>query len=61
MNAEPGGYAVTIKNGDLPGFLPTQRMLGPGADIVAQYGCVHNNRILVSVSPSGGNTSIRTV
>lgn len=52
---------MTIKNGDLPGFLPTQRMLGPGADIVAQYGCVHNNRILVSVSPSGGNTSIRTV
>jgi len=52
-NAEPGGYAVSIKNGDLPGFLPTQAMLRPGAELVAQYVCMHNNRILLTVGLTG--------
>jgi len=61
MNSEPGGYAVVVKSGDLAGFLPTQAMLRPGTEIVAQYVCIHNNRILVSVRFSGANSSIHTV
>ena len=61
VSSEPGGYAVVIKNGNWPGFLPTQAMLRPGNEIVAQYICVHNNRVLVSVPVSGANSSIHTV
>src|SRR3984885_8619769 len=47
-NAEPGGYAVLIPKDNLPGFLPTQATLKPGEEILAQFVCVHNNRILLS-------------
>jgi hypothetical protein len=61
VNTEPGGYAVIVKKGDLPGFLPTQALLRLGADIVATYVCTYNNRILVSARFSGPNTSMHTV
>lgn len=45
---EPGGYAVIIPKDNLPGFLPTQAMLRTGEEILAQFVCVHNHRILLS-------------
>jgi hypothetical protein len=46
--AEPGGYAVNIPKDNLPGFLPTEEKLKVGEEILAQFVCVHNNRILLS-------------
>jgi len=45
---EPGGYAVIIPKDNLPGFLPTQALLRTGEEILAQFVCVHNHRILLS-------------
>lgn len=56
-NAEPGGYAVIIPKDNLPGFLPTQARLKLGEEILAQFVCVHNNRILLSARFS--NTSVQ--
>ncbi len=47
-DAEPGGYAVLIPKDNLPGFLPTQVALKRGEEVLAQFVCVHNNRILLS-------------
>jgi hypothetical protein len=58
-NAEPGGYAVIIPKDGLPGFLPTQAMLRTGEEILAQYVCVHNNRILLSARFSNTSVSIK--
>jgi hypothetical protein len=51
--AEPGGYAVIIPKDNLPGFLPTQAQLKVGEEILAQFVCVHNNRILLSARLTG--------
>jgi len=59
-NAEPGGYAVIIPKDNLPGFLPTQALLRQGEEILAQYVCVHNNRILLSARFSNTSVSIKT-
>jgi hypothetical protein len=48
MNAEPGGYSVVVVSHNLPGFLPTQALLRPGEEILAQYVCMHNHRVLLS-------------
>src|ERR1700733_8636482 len=56
---EPGGYAVIIPKDNLPGFLPTQAMLRTGEEILAQYVCVHNNRILLSARFSNTSVSIK--
>lgn len=45
---EAGGYACIVLQDNLPGFLPTKAHLKEGEEIMAQYVCVHNNRILVS-------------
>lgn len=45
---EPGGYAVLLPKDNLPGFLPTEQKLKPGEEVLAQFVCVHNNRILLS-------------
>src|SRR5271168_660629 len=52
-HAEPGGYAVIIPKDNLPGFLPTQAHLKVNEEILAQFVCVHNNRILLSARFSG--------
>lgn len=46
--AEPGGYAVLITKDNLPGFLPTESRLRIGEEVLAQFVCVHNNRVLLS-------------
>ena len=46
-HAEPGGYAVIIPKDNLPGFLPTETTLKPGEEVLAQYVCVSNSRILL--------------
>jgi hypothetical protein len=51
--AEPGGYAVIISKDNLPGFLPTRAQLKTGEEILAQYVCVYNNRILLSARLDG--------
>ena len=48
VTAEPGGYAVLITKDNLPGFLPTEARLRIGEEVLAQFVCVHNNRVLLS-------------
>lgn len=48
MHAEPGGYSVVIVDHNLPGFLPTEALLRPGEEILAQYVCIHNHRALLT-------------
>lgn len=62
-NAEPGGYAVIIPKDNLPGFLPTPVPLKPGEEILAQFVCVHNNRMLLSsrFSSSGASKPVQSV
>lgn len=52
IGSEPGGYSVMISKDELPGFLPTQESLNIGAEISADFVCVHNNRILLSARVS---------
>ena len=58
MAAEPGGYAVLIPRDNLPGFLPTEAKLKIGEDVLAQFVCVHNNRVLLSARFSGSGSAI---
>ncbi|MBX9686278.1 MAG: hypothetical protein K2X27_06220 [Candidatus Obscuribacterales bacterium] len=53
LAAEPGGYAVIIPKDNLRGFLPTEARLKIGEEVLAQYVCVHNNRILLSARMAG--------
>jgi hypothetical protein len=48
IQAEPGGYAVSIKKGNFHGFLPSDELLKPGEEVAAQYVCTHNGRLLLS-------------
>lgn len=57
VQAEPGGYAVLIPKDNLPGFLPTEAKLRIGEEILAQYVCVHNNRILLSSRTLGNQNA----
>lgn len=57
LAAEPGGYAVIIPKDNLRGFLPTEARLKIGEEVLAQYVCVHNNRILLSARLSQGAPS----
>ncbi len=45
---EPGGYTVTVLPSGLAGFLPTQALLRTGEEVLGQFVCVHNHRILLS-------------
>jgi hypothetical protein len=65
MQAEPGGYAVIIPKDNLPGFLPTDAKLKIGEEVLCQFVCVANNRVLLSSrmlgqSTSGANPAIRS-
>ncbi len=59
VNDEPGGYAVLIVNYHLPGFLPTQAILRAGEEILAQFVCVHNHRILLSARFSNNSPKVQ--
>ena len=59
---ERDGYAVTITKDNLPGFLPTEEPLKIGQEILAQYVCVSNNRILLTTRFSSiQNSSTRPI
>src|SRR5689334_3607100 len=45
---ERDGYAVTISKDKLPGFLHTEETLKIGEEILAQFVCISNNRILLT-------------
>ncbi len=45
---EPDGYAVTISKENLPGFLPSEEPLKIGEEVLAQFVCITNNRILLT-------------
>ncbi len=47
--AEPGGYAVFLPDHELPGFLPTQRLLQPDEELSVRYVCMHKCRALLSM------------
>lgn len=57
MASEPGGYAVLIPKDNLPGFLPTEAKLKIGEEVLAQFVCVHNNRVLLSARFAGSSGS----
>lgn len=47
-HADRDGYAVIIPKDNLPGFIKTTAPLKPGEEILAQFVCVHNNKVLLS-------------
>jgi hypothetical protein len=49
LGAEPGGYTVWISMHKQQGFIPTERSLKDGEEILAQYICMHNNKMLLSL------------
>ena len=57
VHSEPGGYAVLIPKDNLPGFLPTEAKLRIGEEVLAQFVCVHNNRILLSSRTAGATSA----
>lgn len=58
---ERDGYAVTIEKDDLPGFLPTDEPLRIGDEVLAQFVCVSNNRILLATRFTNISTERRPV
>lgn len=64
LAAEPGGYSVIIPKDGARGFLPTEAKLKIGEEVLAQYVCVHNNRILLSArmnaQQASGNSAPRS-
>lgn len=63
MKPEPGGYAVLIPKDNLPGFLPTEDKYSTGEEVLCQFVCVHNNRVLLSTrfsatSPTGSQEKV---
>ncbi len=48
VKAEADGFAVTIPKDNLPGFIRTNAHHSPGEEVLAQFVCVHNGRILLS-------------
>ncbi|HEY9714467.1 MAG TPA: hypothetical protein V6C72_13430 [Chroococcales cyanobacterium] len=48
MKAERGGYSVVIVKENAGAFLPTNSILPVGEDVLAQFVCVSNGRIIVS-------------
>ncbi|HEY9778165.1 MAG TPA: hypothetical protein V6C81_30655 [Planktothrix sp.] len=49
LGAEPGGYTVWISMHNQKGFVPTERPLKDGEEIFAQYICMHNDKMLLSL------------
>ncbi len=47
--AEPGGYAVILPQSYLKGFISTEIRIKIGEELLAQYVCIHNNRVLLSL------------
>lgn len=52
-HSEGDGYAVIIPKDNLPGFIRTTATLRPGEELLCQFICVHNNRVLLSPLFSG--------
>ncbi|MBP9094294.1 hypothetical protein KBI23_24975 [bacterium] len=46
--ADQGGYEVVIKKDNLPGFIKTTAALKIGDEILAQFVCVHKDRVLLT-------------
>lgn len=46
--ADQGGYEVVIKKDNLPGFIKTTATLKIGDEILAQFVCVHKDRVLLT-------------
>jgi hypothetical protein len=57
VQQEPGGYSVHIPKDNLPGFLPTDAKLKIGEEVLAQFVCVANNRVLLSARIAGTQLS----
>lgn len=57
VRPEPGGYEVRTTKDNLPGFLPTEAKLKEGEEVLAQFVCVSNNRVLLSARMAGSTLS----
>lgn len=44
---EPGGYAVTIIQDNLPGYLPSNTMRRVGDQVIAKFVCIDKMRLLM--------------
>ena len=51
--AEPGGYAVSVKGESIPGFVPTEVKIGLGQEIIAQFVCIVQGRMLLTALTHG--------
>ena len=54
LEAAPGGYSVTILKGKLPGFMKTNIEIELGAEVEAQFVCVHREKYLLTPIYSQG-------
>lgn len=50
LQVETGGYLVKLEKCHLRGFLATDLKYEPGEHLIAHYICVHNDRMLLSLS-----------
>jgi len=57
---EPDGYAVSVSKENYPGFLPTEETLKIGDEVLAQFVCITNNRILLTPRFSNISTENRS-
>lgn len=48
LKAETDGYAVIIPKDNLPGFIRTSASHAANEEVLAQFVCIHNGRILLS-------------
>ncbi len=55
LESAPGGYCVNIINGDLPGFMKTNAAIELGAEVEAQFVCVHRGQSLLAPIYSQSN------
>ncbi len=48
VEPESGGYSVTILKTNQPGFVKTKAALEPGVDFLAEFVCIHKEKVLVT-------------
>jgi hypothetical protein len=48
VESEPGGYRVTILKTNQPGFMKTNIEIELGAEVEAQFVCVHREKFLLT-------------
>ena len=58
VGPEDDGYVVHVTKDNLAGYIRTPAPLRPGEEILAQFVCVHKNRLLLSPLMSDNSSII---